>query len=178
MEAPAVAELYVLPRPLKIGDAVTLADLGKEGTVLSLPDKDDLVEVQAGVVRTRVPLANLRLCEAASAKKQTEKATKKFRSSKPAVSGDSTAEVGRSRGTGLELDLRGMAVDEALPAVDLFLDRAVLAGIPAVTLIHGKGTGVLRAAVQQHLRSHPSVKSYRLGKYGEGEDGVTIVELK
>ena len=176
--APAVAELYVLPRPLKIGDAVTLADLGKEGTVLSLPDKDDLVEVQAGVVRTRVPLANLRLCEAASAKKQTEKATKKLRTVKPAVSGDSSAELGRARGTGLELDLRGMAVDEALPAVDLFLDRAVLAGVPAVTLIHGKGTGVLRSAVQQHLRTHPSVKSYRLGKYGEGEDGVTIAELK
>ena len=178
VEAAAPTELYVLPRPLKVGDAVTLVDLGKDGTVLSLPDKDGLVEVQAGVVRTRVPLANLRLCEAASAKTQTEKATKKFRSSKPAVSSDSTVEVGRSRGTGLELDLRGMAVDEALPAVDLFLDRAVLAGIPAVTLIHGKGTGVLRAAVQQHLRSHPSVKSYRLGKYGEGEDGVTIAELK
>ena len=177
VDAPAETELYVLPRALKIGDAVVLADLGKEGTVLSLPDKDGLVEVQAGVVRTRVPLANLRLCEAASAKKQTEKATKKFRAT-TAAADDRSAEIGRSRGTGLELDLRGMAVDEALPAVDLFLDRAVLAGLCAVTLIHGKGTGVLRAAVQQHLRSHPSVKSFRLGKYGEGEDGVTLVELK
>ncbi len=178
VDSPAENELYVLPRPLKIGDAVTLADLGKDGTVLSLPDKDGLVEVQAGVVRTRVPLSNLRLCEASSVKTQTEKAAKKLRSKGPAVTTDSPAEIGRSRASGLELDLRGMAVDEALPAVDLFLDRAVLANITAVTLIHGKGTGVLRAAVQQHLRSHPSVKSYRLGKYGEGEDGVTIVELK
>ncbi len=177
VETPAVTELYVLPRPLKVGDTVTIADLGKEGTVLSLPDKNELVEIQAGVLRTRIPLSNLRLCEAASAKAQTQKAAKKVRTVPPAKTGDS-AELGRARGTGLELDLRGMAVDEALPAVDLFLDRAVLAGIPAVTLIHGKGTGVLRAAVQQHLRTHPSVKSFRLGTYGEGENGVTIAELK
>ena len=177
VDTPAVPERYVLPRPLKPGDTVTLADLGKEGTVLSLPDKDGFVEVQAGVVRTRVPLANLRLCEGASAKAQTQKAAKKYRAA-PSPAPAETAELGRSRGTGTELDLRGLAVDEALPAVDLFLDRAVLAGLSAVTLIHGKGTGVLRAAVQQHLRAHPSVKSYRLGKYGEGEDGVTIAELK
>ena len=177
VDSPAVPERYVLPRSLKPGDTVTLADLGKEGTVLSSPDKDGFVEVQAGVVRTRVPLANLRLCEGASVKAQTQKAAKKYRAAPSPAPADS-AERGRSRGTGTELDLRGFAVDEALPAVDLFLDRAVLAGLSAVTLIHGKGTGVLRAAVQQHLRAHPSVKSYRLGKYGEGEDGVTIAELK
>ena len=176
--APA-KELYVLPRPLKVGDTVTLASLGKDGTVLSLPDKDGQVEIQAGVIHTRVPLTELRLKEAAGAKSQTANAAKKLRKTyAPAADTPSADAPGRVRGTGLELDLRGMAVDEALPAVDLFLDRTVLANVGSVTLIHGKGTGVLRAAVQQHLRSHPSVKSFRLGKYGEGEDGVTIVELK
>ena len=78
----------------------------------------------------------------------------------------------------MEVDLRGMMTDEGILELDRFLDEAVLSGIDQVTVIHGKGTGALRAAVQQHLRTHPSVKSFRLGVYGEGETGVTIVTLK
>jgi DNA mismatch repair protein MutS2 len=78
----------------------------------------------------------------------------------------------------MELDIRGKATDEALPEVDQYLDEAVLASLGEVSIIHGKGTGVLRANIQQHLRHHPHVKSFRLGVFGEGESGVTVVTLK
>ena len=77
-----------------------------------------------------------------------------------------------------ELDIRGMAVDEALPVLDNFLDAAYMGNLPNARIIHGKGTGVLRTAVQQHLRKNKRVKSVRSGVYGEGEQGVTIVELR
>ncbi len=155
---------YVLPRPLKVGDDVLIFDIDKKATVLSLPDANGQVEVQAGIIRTRVKLDNLRLIEKTSAAKKGQ------------VQRQTTSRAERSAKT--DLDLRGMACDEGLLMVDEFIDNAVMAGIPQITVIHGKGTGVLRAAVQQHLRRHPSVKSYRLGTYGEGETGVTIVELK
>jgi len=77
-----------------------------------------------------------------------------------------------------ELDLRGMTADEGVMETDSFLDEAVMAGLETVTVIHGKGTGALRAAIHAHLKAHPSVKSFRLGVYGEGESGVTVVTLK
>ena len=75
-------------------------------------------------------------------------------------------------------DLRGLTVEEALATLDLFLDSMTMSGLSEVTIIHGKGTGALRAAVQQHLKKHPQVKTYRLGTFGEGENGVTIATLK
>ena len=83
-----------------------------------------------------------------------------------------------ARAAGTEIDHRGMLTDEAELAVERFLDNAVMGKLNEVTIIHGKGTGALRKAVQQLLRRHPKVKSFRLGRYGEGEDGVTVVELK
>jgi DNA mismatch repair protein MutS2 len=77
-----------------------------------------------------------------------------------------------------ELDLRGMMTDEAIPALQRYIDSASMNKLEQVTIIHGKGTGALRAAVQQDLKTHRAVKKFRLGRYGEGEDGVTIVELK
>ncbi len=156
---------YTLPRPLKVGDDVLIFDIDKKATVLSLPTAGGQVEVQAGIIRTRVPLSNLRLIE----KKPTPM-------EKGRVQRQTVSRAERSAAT--DLDLRGMASDEGIVEMDRFIDNAVMAGLPQITVIHGKGTGVLRAAVQQHLRRHPSVKSYRLGTYGEGEDGVTIVELK
>jgi DNA mismatch repair protein MutS2 len=82
------------------------------------------------------------------------------------------------RPVSMECDLRGMTLDEALLAVDMFLDGAELQHLKNVSIIHGKGTGVLRSGVQSHLKQHPMVKEYRLGRYGEGEDGVTVVTLK
>ena len=78
----------------------------------------------------------------------------------------------------LEIDVRGMTVDEAVMVIDLHLDDAILSGRTQTTIIHGKGTGALRAGVQEHLRHHPHVKSMRMGAYGEGDAGVTVVELK
>lgn len=158
-------EDYVLPRPLKKGDTVLIYDIDKKGTVLQPPEKDGKTAlVQAGIIQTRVPVSNLRLVNEKQAKKQQ---------------GTVTRSVNRSNvRAAMELDLRGQMSDEAIINVDQFIDSALLAGISQLTIIHGKGTGALRAAVQTHLRRHPSVKSFRLGTFGEGEAGVTIVELK
>ena len=158
-------EAYVLPRPLKKGDPVLIYDIDKKGTVLQPPDKDGKTAlVQAGIIQTRVPVSNLRLLN--------EKPVKK-------PQGAVTRSVNRANvRAAMELDVRGQTSDEALMNVDQFIDSAVLAGINMLTIIHGKGTGALRAAVQQHLKRHPNVKSFRLGTFGEGEAGVTIVELK
>ena len=154
---------YVLPRPLVVGDEVLLYDIDKEATVLELP-KDGTVLVQAGIIKTRVPLGNVRLLSKRQLKKKnpTRTVTKNV----------STPETSSS------LDLRGQTVEEALMEVDNFLDRASRMHLSQVTIIHGKGTGALRTAVQQHLRRCSQVKSFRLGTYGEGESGVTIAELK
>ncbi len=155
-------EGYVLPRPLKAGDSVLIFDIDKNATVLEEP-KDGQVLVQAGVVKTRVALSNLRLLEGKQKQKKPERTVTRS---------ISTAETSTS------LDLRGRDSEEGVMEVDAFLDRMSRMNVPQVTIIHGKGTGVLRAAVQQHLRKCPQVKSFRLGTYGEGESGVTIVELK
>ena len=154
---------YVLPRPLVVGDEVLLYDIDKEAIVLELP-KDGTVLVQAGIIKTRVPLENVRLLSKRQLKKKnpTRTVTKNV----------STPETSSS------LDLRGQTVEEALMEVDNFLDRASRMHLSQVTIIHGKGTGALRTAVQQHLRRCSQVKSFRLGTYGEGESGVTIAELK
>ena len=154
---------YVLPRPLVVGDEVLLYDIDKEAIVLELP-KDGTVLVQAGIIKTRVPQENVRLLSKRQLKKKnpTRTVTKNV----------STPETSSS------LDLRGQTVEEALMEVDNFLDRASRMHLSQVTIIHGKGTGALRTAVQQHLRRCSQVKSFRLGTYGEGESGVTIAELK
>ena len=153
---------YVLPRELKVGDPVLIFDIDKEATVLEAP-KDGQVLVQAGVIKTRVALSNLRLLTKTQQKKQLGRTVTRSVSTQEAAT---------------SLDLRGQNVEEGLMEVDAFLDRASRMHLSQVTIIHGKGTGVLRAGVQKHLRKCPQVKSFRLGTYGEGESGVTIVELK
>lgn len=159
-------ENYQLPRPLKVGDDVLIFDIDKKATVLETP-KGDSVLVQAGIIKTRVKLANLRLMENQSVK-QPQRNIPKHRAVTKKVSEKTTT----------ELDLRGKNVEESLMEIDSILDHAALMGVGLVTIIHGKGTGVLRNAVQQHLKRCTAVKSFRLGTYGEGESGVTIVELK
>jgi DNA mismatch repair protein MutS2 len=158
---------YRLPRPLKAGDAVLIFDIGKKGTVLRPPEGNSgEVLVQAGIVQTRVPLSNLRLAE------KTEKPRR-------AAFRGVTKDVNRAQAAAAtEIDLRGQTADEAVMNVDRFVSDAMLSGVDQFTVIHGKGTGVLRSAVQQYLKKSPYVKSFRLGTFGEGESGVTIVELK
>ena len=153
---------YKLPRELRAGDNVLIFDLDKKAVVLEAP-RDGQVMVQAGIIKTRVEVKNLRLLD----EKQKDKPK-----GRTVTKNVSAPEAGTS------LDLRGMNADEALMEVDSFLDRVGRMGLAQVTIIHGKGTGVLRAAVQKHLRRCPGVKSFRLGALGEGESGVTIVELK
>lgn len=156
---------YTLPRKLKRGDSVLIFDIDKKGTVVDINEKTKSVTVQAGIIKTRVPMKNIRLLN--------EKPVRVVGStSKRNVRSKSSAPVVR------ELDLRGQTALEAILELDNFIDAAVLAGVNQLTVIHGKGTGVLRNEIQKHLKGHPSVKSYRLGVFGEGESGVTIVELK
>ena len=158
---------------VKIGDYVEITHLGTSGTVASLPDQKGEVQVQAGPLKLKVPLKSLRAAK--PPKKEKSKWT-------PALGKDSSkasAAVNiRDRSVATETDVRGMNLEEAILAVDLYLDNAALQSLGEVYIIHGKGTGVLRAGIQDHLRRHPLVKSFRLGKYGEGEDGVTVVTLK
>lgn len=158
---------YVLPRKLKRGDTVYVVDLDKKGIISGEPDGSEFVFVQMGVMKTKMKVSRLRLVEA-------EKVT---------YGNKSVRKIGKvggkieRRGT-MELDIRGCACDDSIYQLDSFLDSAVMSNISTVTIIHGKGTGLLRKAVHKRLKEHPSVKSFRLGVYGEGEDGVTIVELK
>ena len=156
---------YELPRPLKAGDRVLLSDIGKEGVVLKVTGDGKTAEVQAGIFKSRVDVSSLRLLE--DNKKVTVEGRK--------VTG---APSRATRQTSSEVDLRGMSADEAIMELDRYIDHAVMGGIPSVSIIHGKGTGVLRSAVHQHLRRHKNIKSFRLGVFGEGETGVTIAEIK
>ena len=152
------------PKTLKVGDEVEILNLKTRGVVLSAPDTKGEVQLQAGIVKLKAHISQLRLVKEEPAKKQ--------KSSFHAETGAMTRTVP------MECDVRGMALDEAIPVVDQYLDEAVLASLTEVSIIHGKGTGVLRSGIQQHLRRHPHVKSFRLGVYGEGESGVTVVTLK
>ena len=158
---------YVLPRELKIGDSVIIASLAKQAEVTSLPDKKGEVGVVAGAIKTRVHISDLRLVEKQVQKKPAPKRT-----------GSSNFEARSTAKAETKVDLRGMNADEAIMTLDRYIDTAYRLSITEFTVVHGKGTGVLRSAVQQYLKGNSFIKSYRLGVYGEGENGVTIVTLK
>ncbi len=159
---------YELPRPLKVGDEVLISDIDKKGIVLSIPDKSGNCFIQAGIIKTKVNVSNLRLLEG-----EKNKIPERFK--EKTVKGIESRAL---RKVSTELDIRGMASDEALIELDNFIDGAIMTGIETVTIIHGKGTGVLKNAVRQHLKTHRSIKEYRRGMYGEGEDGVTVATLR
>ena len=154
-------EEYVLPRPLVAGDSVLIFDIDKKATVIQV-DKDSAL-VQAGMIKTRVPFENLRLLKKEKPK-NTHSSIRTVRNNSKAAS--------------TEVDVRGEVVIDALLDIDRAIDTAVLQNLHQITIIHGKGTGVLRREVQNHLKKHPSVRSFRLGVFGEGDSGVTIAELK
>lgn len=150
------------PKTVRAGDTVNIVTLDQKATVLSAPDSKGEVMVQAGVMKLNIKLKDIRLIE--------EK--------KAAAPTSGKVGLGAGKQVGLELDVRGMLVDEANIMVDRYLDDAYNAGLSEVNIIHGKGTGALRAGVQAFLKRHPLVKGYRMGSYGEGDAGVTVVTLK
>ncbi|MBQ9807620.1 MAG: endonuclease MutS2 [Ruminococcus sp.] len=161
---------YVLPRKLKRGDTVYVVDLQRKGIVSGEPDGSDFVYVQMGVMKTKMNISRLRL-------EEPEKVTIGGKSAKPGRRMNKIGVKAERRGK-MELDIRGCACDDGVYQLDSFIDQAVMSNISTITIIHGKGTGLLRQAVHKRLKSHPSVKNFRLGLFGEGEDGVTIAELK
>ena len=164
----AASEDYTLPRALKIGDEVLLCDIGKNATVTALKDKKGNVEVMAGVMKMRTPESNLRLIDS---KKKNEPQKRNVPNTKERVfSPGSEAQT--------RCDLRGKNIEEGTLELDRYIDRALRLGLGEITVIHGKGTGALRKGIHEYLRKSPFVKSFRLGIYGEGENGVTIVTLK
>ncbi|AFM39241.1 MutS2 family protein [Desulfosporosinus acidiphilus SJ4] len=151
---------------IMLGQTVLMTKLRQKGQVLKLPNASGEVLVQAGIMKVMVPLAELKLV-------REEKVSPPKSSRKGNSLGLQKAEEIRA-----EIDLRGMLVEEGTEVLDKFLDDAVLGGIGLVYVIHGKGTGAMRAGIQDFLRGHPHVRSFRLGEYGEGDSGVTVVELK
>ncbi len=162
-------EDYALPRELQVGDTVLLTDTQQKAVVAEKPSKDGMVFLQMGAMRTKASITKLRLFAGIEEKQKSQQKQKQKKSGK-----DSTK--AERRGS-MELDIRGFACDEGVYEMEAFLDQAVISHIGTVTIIHGKGTGLLRKAVHQKLKQLKYVKSFRLGTFGEGEDGVTIVEL-
>ncbi len=156
---------YTVPQKLAIGDKVRVHSLNQSGIVMNLPDNNGDVMIRAGIMKIRVNIKDLSL----DTSEEQAYMPKKYASG-----------IGRSKSGSVsaELDLRGLMADEAIDRLDKYLDDVFLAGISPVTIIHGKGTGALRKAVHSYLKKNPRVKEYRLGQYGEGESGVTIVETK
>ncbi|HPE15548.1 MAG TPA: endonuclease MutS2 [Oscillospiraceae bacterium] len=152
-------------RPAAAGDTVEILSTRTRASVIQV-NKDGTLRLQAGILKITARPDEVRLAAPGGGKQE---AARIVRNSERQL---------RTLGASSEIDLRGMMTDEAVPVLERFLDAAMLAKLEKVTVIHGKGTGALRAAVQQSLRKNRAVKSFRLGRYGEGEDGVTIVELK
>ena len=153
-------------RPAQKGDTVTILKTGTQGTVLSV-NKDGVLQLQAGILRITAKQEEVRVVEGET---QTQKAARQYI--------QRTEHKLRSLGDKAEVDLRGMTTDEAEMTLSQFLDRAIMGNLTQVTVIHGKGTGAVRKAVHTYLKRCKGVASFRLGRYGEGEDGVTIVALK
>ncbi len=154
---------YKLPREPKINDTVIIKGIG-EGVILEM--SRDKILVQAGLIKTRVKLCDIMLYDKPKVKTQGVNHNI-YRASSRADADVKT-----------EIDLRGETVDEAIGELGLFIDKCVLNNIEEIRIIHGKGTGALRSAVTDYLKAHPNISEYRLGKYGEGENGVTIAKLK
>ena len=158
-----------LPRvkSVKKGDIVYVPSLASTASVMSEPDAKGFVQLQSGLLKTRAKVSDLRQ----PANAELPKPKKKYEVSKGIAKTD-------DRGPRTEINLLGLTVDEALLELERFIDSAVMRHLHLIYVIHGKGTGALRNGVQSWLRRCPRVKSFRLGQYGEGDAGVTVVELK
>lgn len=150
------------PASVSPGERVKILTLGQEATVLKSADAKGEVLVQAGIIKLGIPLSDLRPVETKLKQQKTS----------------AKVSIAQDRGSALSLDLRGMMVDDACLELDRFIDNAAFTGVNEFYVVHGKGTGALRAGVQAYLKNHPRVKTFRIGAYGEGDAGVTVVTLK
>ncbi|SHJ11967.1 endonuclease MutS2 [Lutispora thermophila] len=152
------------PEKLKLGDTVKILTLNQKGEVITIPDEDGNLVVQAGIMKINVNIKDLQLMKDEKVEILTQRYSK----------------IGRIKAAQVphQIDLRGKTLDETLMEIDKYLDDVYLAGIPSVTIIHGKGTGVLRTGIKEFLKNHAHVKSFRTGGYNEGGLGATIVEIK
>lgn len=157
-----------VPKNLRIGDSVKVLSMNLKGTVSSLPNAKGDLTVQMGILNSTVNIKDLVLLE-----DETSPSSKKFNKS-----GTGKIKMSKSASVSTEINLIGMTVDEALAHLDKYLDDAYIAHLPSVRIVHGKGTGALRKAVQQHLKRQKYVKNYHLGEFGEGDAGVTIAEFQ
>ena len=156
---------------MKKGDAVKIVSMGLTGTVSTLPDAKGALFVQCGIIRTHTNVKDLIYVQ-----EETVTTPKLQRSGGGDRSGK--MKMSKTMSVSTEINLLGKTVDEALALLDKYLDDAYLAHLPSVRVVHGKGTGALRNAVHGHLKRLKYVKEYRLGEYGEGDSGVTIVTFK
>lgn len=156
------------PSDFKLGESVKVLSMNLTGTICSLPDSRQTVTVQMGILRSQVPLSDLEIIEEPVS--YTAKNMKRTNKGKLKMS--------KSLSVSPEINLLGKTVDEAVMELDKYLDDALLSHLNTVRVVHGKGTGALRKGIHEYLRRQRHVKSYRLGEFGEGDAGVTIVELK
>ena len=156
-----------VPKKLRIGDSVKVLSMNLTGTVHSLPNAKGDLFVQMGILRSQVNIKDLVLIEDAAP------GSKKY-----AKTGAGKLKMNKSASVSTEINLIGKTVDEAIALLDKYLDDAYLAHLPSVRIVHGKGTGALRSAVQSHLKRQSYIKSFHLGEFGEGDAGVTIAEFK
>ncbi len=155
------------PNQIRIGDSIKVLSLNAKGTISSKPDPKGNLFVQCGIIRSKVNISDLILLP------DEQPVTNKFTKGS---SGQN--KLSKSSTISHEINLLGLTVDEALSALDKYLDDAYMSHLPNVRIVHGKGTGALRKAVQSHLKALSYIKSYRMGEYGEGDAGVTIAEFK
>ncbi len=158
---------HKVPKNLRIGDSVKVLSLNLKGTVHTLPNEKGDLYVQMGILRSLVNIRDLVLLEEPSPFGNKKKST-----------GAGKLKMSKSSSISTEINLIGKTTDEAIALLDKYLDDAYLAHLPSVRIVHGKGTGALRKAVQNHLKRLKYVKSFRLGEFGEGDSGVTIAEFK
>lgn len=183
----------VSPKKLKVGDGVRVLSMNLKGTVSSLPDARGDLFVQMGILRSKVNIKDLELIREddisatlgdgsshtyGGSSGVSSKAKKTFSQAKGNGSGSGQIRMSKSFSVGSEVNLIGMTTDEAVPAMEKYLDDAYLAHMPSVRVVHGRGTGALKAACHKRLRQLKYVKDFRLGEFGEGGDGVTIVTFK
>ena len=162
----------ISPKKIKIGDGVKVLTMNLKGTVSSLPNAKGDLYVQMGILRSLVNIKDLELLDEASVSGPGLDSVKQNKT------GSGKIKMSKSFSVSPEINLIGMTVDEAIPVLDKYLDDAYLAHLPSVRVVHGRGTGALKAGVHRHLKKLKYIREFRLGDFGEGDTGVTIVTFK